>query len=190
MSATKIVLSGLTLAAVAGTASVQETEEVVLPEMPKPQKEHEWLQQLVGEWTVECEMYISADSPPMEVQSVERVRSIGGFWVVAETTGTVMKDPFTGVLTLGYDPQRQKYVGTWIGSVSSALWTYEGTLDETGKVLTLETEGECPAAPGKLMPFKEVIEFKDKDHRIFTSTYLDDDGKWTTAMVGHYRRKQ
>ena len=34
------------------------------PEMPKPQKEHEWLQQLVGEWDTEAEILEEPGKPP------------------------------------------------------------------------------------------------------------------------------
>jgi hypothetical protein len=50
----------------------------------------------------------------------------------------------TAVWTVGYDPQKKKYVGTWVDSVTPYLWTYEGSLDASGRILTLETEGRIP----------------------------------------------
>ena len=44
-------------------------------------------------------------------------------------------------MTLGFDPQKGGYVGTWIGSMTSFLWIYRGTLDRAEKILTLDTEG-------------------------------------------------
>ena len=44
-------------------------------------------------------------------------------------------------MTLGFDPQKGGYVGTWIGSMTSFLWIYRGTLDRVEKILTLDTEG-------------------------------------------------
>jgi hypothetical protein len=32
----------------------------------------------------------------------------------------------TMFLTLGYDPQRERYVGTWIGSMMTHLWGVRG----------------------------------------------------------------
>ena len=42
----------------------------------QPQKEHQWLQQLVGEWTFEGEA-IGPDQQAMRQTGTERVRSLG-----------------------------------------------------------------------------------------------------------------
>ena len=98
------------------------------------------------------------------------MRSIGGLWVQAEGRGEM---PGGGdlvmVLTLGYDPKKKRYVGTWVGSMMANLWVYDGALDATGKVLTLETEGPDMTAEGKTAKYKDVIEFKSDDHRVLTS---------------------
>jgi hypothetical protein len=160
------------------------------PKQPAPEKEHQWLAQLVGEWDTEAEAVLEPGKPPLKCQGTESVRAIGGFWTVSVSQGTFMDVPTTGVLTLGYDPQKKKYVGTWIDSMTNYLWKYEGSLDESGKVLTLETEGPNPVSPGKLAKFKEVLEIKDKDHKVFTSSLLGEDGKWATFVTVNYQRKK
>jgi hypothetical protein len=95
----------------------------------------------------------------------------------------------SGIMTIGYDPQTKKYVGTWVCSADGHLWKYEGTLDATGKVLTLNTEGPDMSAPGKTAKMKDVIEIKDKDHRVLTSSMQTQDGKWVQFMTMNVRRK-
>jgi hypothetical protein len=182
----KIAVSGFMLALLASAAVCAAQA----PQLPTPEKAHQWLQQLVGEWEAVGEAYPAPGQPPMKIKGTESVRSVGGFWVVAENRSTMMDMPFTGVMTLGYDPERKKYVGTWLDSMSSYLWTYEGTVDSTGKTLTLETEGPCPMAPGRLSRIREVIELKGKDQKVFTSSVQAEDGKWVTGMTLNYRRKK
>ena len=69
------------------------------------------------------------------------------------------------------------------------LWNYAGTLDASGKVLTLDTEGPSMADPGKMAKMKDVIEIKSKDHRVLRSYMQGDDGKWVQFMTMNARRK-
>jgi hypothetical protein len=155
----------------------------------EPQQEHQWLQKLVGEWTYEADAPLEPGQPASKCEGSEHVRSLGGLWIVAEGQGEMPGGgAATTVLTLGYDPQKQRYVGTWIGSMMTHLWTYDGALDATGKVLTLNTEGPDMAAEGKVARYKDVIEFKSDDHRVMTSHTLGDDGEWHGFMTAHYRR--
>lgn len=50
----------------------------------EPQKEHEWLRQLVGDWTIEA---ASPDDPDNPLQGAETVRALGDLWIVAEGEG-------------------------------------------------------------------------------------------------------
>lgn len=183
-----ITLAALAASLFAGSAPLLAQG---MPEMPPPTKEHQWLQQFVGEWETEAEITMDPKQPPMKGKGTESVRSLGGFWVVGEGTGTMdgMPGTMNSVLTLGYDPAKQKYVGSWIDSMTSILWQYEGSVDAKAKTLTLDTEGTCPMKPG-ISKFKEVTEFKDKDHRVFTSSIQGDDGKWTKMVTVNYRRKK
>lgn len=166
----------------------------------QPQKEHQWLQKLVGEWTFENEAMMRPDQPPLKSTGTETVRclghgesrSLGGLWFLAEGQGEMPCSgaPATTLMTLGYDPQKQRYVGTWIGSMMTYLWIYDGELDASETVLTLHNEGPSMSGGDKMTKYKDVIEFKSDDHRVLTSHLLTDDGQWQQFMTAHYRRKQ
>jgi hypothetical protein len=153
-----------------------------------PQAEHQWLQKLVGEWTSEAEM-IDPGTPSETCKGTERVRSLGGLWIVAEGQGEMPGGgPATMMLTLGYDPGTKRFVGTWVGSMMTHLWVYDGVLDATGRVLALHAEGPDMSTEGKTAKYKDVIELVSDDHRVLTSHVLGDDGAWHQFMTAHYRR--
>ncbi len=157
----------------------------------EPQKEHQWLHKLVGEWTSEGEASMGPDKPLEKFQASERVRSLGGLWVVCESQGEMPGGgTATMMMTLGYDPQKQRFVGTWIGSMMTYLWVYEGSLDATQKILTLNAEGPSMPTEGKIAKYRDVIEFRNDDHRLLTSHVLGDNGEWRQFMTAHYRRKK
>lgn len=156
----------------------------------EPRKEHQWLQKLVGEWTIEAEMAMGPDKPSEKSTGTESVRSLGGVWFLAEGQGEMPGGgDATTLMTLGYDPQKKRFVGTWLGSMMTHLWVYDGELDAAGTVLTLNAEGPSMAGDGRLAKYRDVIEFKSDDHRVLTSHMLGDDGQWSHFMTANYRRK-
>lgn len=159
--------------------------------MTEPQSEHRWLLRLVGEWRYETEAAMEPGKPPEKSTGTESVRSIGGLWIVAEGQGEMPGGgAATTMMTLGYDPHKQRYVGTWLGSMMTHLWVYDGELDAGERVLTLDTEGPNMAAEGTMARYKDVIEFKSDDHRVLTSHMLGDDGEWHHFMTANYRRQK
>ena len=155
----------------------------------EPQQEHRWLQKLVGEWAYESECSMGPDKPPETFRGTETVRSIGGLWVVCEGRGEMPGGGIaTTMMTLGYDPARQRFVGTFIGSMMTHLWVYDGGLDAAGTALTLDTEGPNFGVPGALAKYQDVIEWQGDDHRVLSSQTPGPDGRWHTFMTAHYRR--
>ena len=157
----------------------------------EPQKEHQWLQNLVGEWTYEHECSPEPGKPPQKISGRESVRSLGGLWVVCEGQGQMPGGAEAKtIMTLGYDPAKQHYVGTWVGSMMTHMWIYNGTVDPSGNRLTLDCEGPDFTAPGKTARYQDIIEFKSDDHRLLRSQTLGEDGKWHPFMESHYRRQK
>lgn len=153
------------------------------------QKEHAWLQQLLGEWTYEGEAMMGPDKPAERFAGTERVRSVGNVWFIAESEGGVVEGPAANTMaTFGYDVQKQRFVGSFIGSMMTNLWIYDGALDAAGKVLTLDTEGPGMSEDGKLARYRDVLEVVSADHRTMSSEIQGDDGTWTRFMSMTYRR--
>jgi hypothetical protein len=157
----------------------------------EPQKEHQWLQKLVGEWAYETESPAEGDKPAEKFTGTESVRSLGGLWVQAEGTGE-MPGGGTAVtqMTLGFDPRRKRYVGTWIGSMMSHLWIYEGSLNEGETALVLESEGPGMTPEQPVAKYKDIVEFLSDDHRALKAHVQQTDGSWRELMTVTYRRKR
>lgn len=74
--------------------------------------------------------------------------------------------------------------------IGTHLWVYDGSLDAAEKVLALDAEGPSMAGDGKMAQYRDVIEFKNDDHRVLTSHVRGDDGTWQAFMTAHYRRRK
>jgi hypothetical protein len=169
------------------TEKEPKAQQMECPGVAKPQAEHQWLQKLVGTWEAEGEAIMGPDQPPNKWKATEVVRSIAGMWVVGDGTGD-MPDGGTAttIITLGYDPQKGKYVGTFVGSMMANMWVYEGSLN--GNVLTLDTDGPAMPPGTGTAKYQDIVEFKNNDLRTLTSRVQGPDGKWMQVMSATYRR--
>lgn len=151
--------------------------------------EHRWLERFVGEWTYEMEASEKPGEPPaMMDRGTESARSLQGVWIVCEARSETAEGggSATSIMTLGFDPAKEKVVGTFIGSMMPYLWIYEGSLD--GDLLTLYSEGPSFTTEGAMAMYRDTIELRGDDHRVMTSSFQGEDGTWTQFMTAHYRR--
>lgn len=169
----------IVLCLIVGSLSAQDPLQV-----PGPKKEHEWLKQFVGEWLTQSRGTMGPGQPPVESSGTLSSKMLGEFWVLNELKGDYEGFAMVGVQTIGYDAEKKKYVGTWIDSATAYMWKYEGTVDESGKILTLEAEGPNFMSDGKLTKFFDIYEFKSADEVAMTSRMFGTDGKWVTFMTG------
>ena len=158
-------------------------------EFPKPTKEHEWLKQFIGEWETDSEATMGPDQPAMKCSGTITTTALGGFWVVSNVKMSNPLMSMDAIQTIGFDAESKKYVGSWVDSATGHLWKYEGTVDDTGKILTLEADGPNFMEPGKTGKFRDVYEFKTKDHIAVSSLMQGPDGKWISFMTGNSKRK-
>ena len=154
----------------------------------KPQEQHRWLEQFVGEWTFEAECVSGPDQPPSKHTGRTKAYSLGGLWTLFESEQPGPDDSsMKSIITLGYDPQSQKFVGSFVASVMTFFWVYSGTLDSAQRKLVLDATGPR-FDRNEMTQYHDIIELVSKDHWILSSEMLSDDGKWLPFMSSHYRR--
>ncbi len=154
----------------------------------KPVKEHEWLQNLVGEWRVESEMDMP-DGQKLKSHGTASVKSLNGLWAFSEGKDTMPDGTeLTSYFALGYDVSFKEYRGCLVMSASSHLWKYVGELSADGKTMTLNCEGPNMMKDGETALYRDVIELIDENHRTHTSTGQDEKGEWQEFAKAQYTR--
>lgn len=176
-----------TLSVVCALTLMSAARAQEMPEMPKPQKEHEFLHKFVGDWESHGKG-TTPDSQTMECKGTAKSRMLGGFWLISEGKGEVMGQPMENVMTVGYNSEKGKYVGTWVDSCFNHMWKYEGTVE--GDKLILNAEGPDMMNPGRMAQYQDIFEFKSPDHYTMTSRAQGEDGKWVTFMTVEVTRKK
>jgi uncharacterized protein YndB with AHSA1/START domain len=153
--------------------------------MPEPQ--HGWLHRLLGEWSFESEC-VGPNGEAMRASGVERVRTLGGYWVVGESEGEMPGGgPARWIVSMGYDPVARRFRGSFIGSMMAHMFVYDGQLAEDGQALILDTEGPAMTGEGTAR-YRDVVRMEGDDARSVTSEVQGVDGRWTTFMTARFRR--
>ena len=156
---------------------------------PEPHAMHRWLQQLLGHWTSTSDCDPPPGEPAQQSVGAEHGRTLGDLWVILEGTGTMPGGGEARMqMTLGYDPEKNVFLGTWVGSMMTHMWVYRGTLDADRKVLTLETEGPSFKGDGKTACYRDVITLVSATERTLTSFSQQPDGSWNQIMQAKYTR--
>jgi len=169
-----------------GALGTSRTQDLTQP--AEALEQHRWLQQLVGDWKVSSEAILEPGAEPMLWESREHVRSIGGLWVLVEASAELAGEPFTSLLTLGYDPDQGTFVGSWVDTMQTRMWTYVGQLGEAQRILTLETEGPSFFDPDKTASYRDQLELIGPDEKRMTSTVLTEDGTWMVYLTVRSQR--
>lgn len=174
----------------AATACAQDAQQAPpMPEMAQPTAEHKALEQFAGEWSCSAVMgEIPGQDEPLVCKGTENSRLIGGLWYVANGKAEMPGMEGESMITVGYDPKKKSYVGTFVCSMQDYMWEYTGKFDDTGKKLILSTTGPSMTDPGKTANYQEVLETVDANHKTFTSSVQGPDGKWVELVKMTYER--
>ncbi len=148
-------------------------------EPPKPGKEHDHLERLVGTWDAETESGNGTMTYKM---------GLGGLWLIGDFEGEFGGMKFQGKCLDTYDSATKKYRSIWVDSFSTAPRIMEGNLDKDNKVMTMTGEG--PWQQGKTAKFKSITEIKDADTVNFSLFMVDKDGKEQPMVKITYKRKK
>ena len=117
------------------------------------------------------------------------VRPIGQLWIVGH--GRETKSETGGdesMITLGYDADKRAFVGTFIASMMSMLWSYDGPAEPDGDRLDLLARGPSMKGDGTLVDYRDTVTVESPDRWTLRSATRDDAGEWQEFMVATYVR--
>ncbi|MEO6710464.1 MAG: DUF1579 domain-containing protein [Planctomycetota bacterium] len=158
--------------------------EQEMPEV-KPGPEHAALAKDAGTWDATV-THTMGGTP--EVSTATEVRKmVGGLWLIGDFTGKMAGKPFFGHGVNGYDPDKKKYVGVWVDTMSCTLMLTEGTMDEATK--TLHSTGKF-TMDGKEMTCTMTTQNKDADNQVFTMSMPGEGGAPMMALKIEYKRRK
>jgi hypothetical protein len=183
MKAIRLLLAAL--AALVLTVGMTRAQEP-----PKPGPEHALLARMEGVWETKIKIYVRPNKPPVESEGLYTLKmEVGGLFLVGDIKSKMLDADFQARTITGYDTFKKQYTGTWVDSMSTALYTLEGSFDKTGTVYTEVMRGPDPGT-GKPMRVRTVTEIGDKGTMLAKMYGARADGKEGLMMEISYTRKR
>jgi hypothetical protein len=148
-----------------------------------PQAAH--FKKAVGTWDA------TVNSMGQTSKGTETIRVMGdGMWLLSDFESEMAGAPFQGHGITGYDATQKKYTGVWIDTMSPMPMHMEGTLDASGKVLTMTGDMPDPENAGKTIKATMVETWTDSNSRVFTMNIPGPNGKPMEMMKIEYKRRK
>ena len=154
-----------------------------------PGTSHELLEGMAGTWSTKTKSYLEPGKPPVEsTGTCEQQMILDGRFLHQEFKGDMMGAPFIGIGVTGYDNHKKTYVSTWMDSMSTGIYYFEGTVDPEGKTITQEYHGDDPVRGP--MTWRSVTKIVDENTHFFEMYGTDKTGEEQLMMEIVYTRKQ
>jgi len=95
-----------------------------------PGAEHKVLENFAGHWLSHVKLQMDPSQPAQESDGTADGQIVlGGRFAHVIHKGTMMGQPFEGMMLLGYDNIAKKYVSTWVDNMGTAIVHYDGSFD-------------------------------------------------------------
>jgi Protein of unknown function (DUF1579) len=181
MLLTTIALSaGFLLATCLGAYAAQATA--------KAGPELQAMEPLVGSWKAKVLFWQDPTKAPQESEgTMTRKWIMGGRILQEDFDGKFAGADFKGLGLMGFDPQKKKYVGTWVDSMAPSISVMESVYDAKTKTFA-GTMDEIDPQTGKKVKARDVLRIVDNDHQVQEMFSTPEGGKEAKMMEIHYHR--
>jgi hypothetical protein len=138
-------------------------------EAATPGESHKLLDQFVGKWDVSTRMWFEGPGkPPTEGKAAVEIKWIlDGRFLQEDAASEMMGMPHKSIAITGYDNIKKKYVVSYMDNMGTAIFTGEGTIDESGKVMTLFGKFDEPMTGERDKVIKMVTRLIGPDKHTF-----------------------
>ena len=154
--------------------------------LARPGAPHALLTDMEGSWNTLTRSWMMPGQPPVESRGVSEQKIIlGGRFLYQEFKGEAMGAPFTGIGIIGYDNHKKKFVSTWMDSMSTGMFHFEG--DGEGKTITMTCSYDDPVRGP--MKMRTITRIEDKQAHRFEMYGIDAHGKEEKIMEITYTKE-
>jgi hypothetical protein len=153
-----------------------------------PGPAHAHFAKSAGAWDAKVSWRMDPNQPwATENGSETRQVIMNGLFVQSHFKGTMMGQPFDGMLIEGYNNMTKQIESVWIDSMGSGMMVQTGEMSSDGK--TINMSGSCSdPMSGQTKKLRSVVEITDENAHVVRFYDTGKDGKEFESMKIEYTR--
>ena len=160
----------------------------VWKKLATPSEPHKLFASLAGSWTTTTKEWMEPGKPSTESTGTAEMKMLlDGRFLYQEFNSQMMGQPFSGVGIDAYDNLRKRYVTVWLDTMSTGVFTMEGTASADGKTITLK--GQHGETGGGQMTHRAIWKLVDANTQTFEMYGAHGHGKEMKMLEIAYTRK-
>ncbi|MGA7826625.1 MAG: DUF1579 domain-containing protein [Geobacteraceae bacterium] len=153
-----------------------------------PSAAHKLLSRMEGSWDVKSTCWMAPGSPVESSGTSEQKMVLDGRFLQQEFAGDMMGSPFDGIGYLGYDNHKGKYVSTWMDTMGTGIYYFEGSAGSDGRSITLTCDFDDPVQGP--VTWRTVTRLWDDDSMKFEMYSTNSSGKEEKMAEMTYTRSR
>ena len=154
-----------------------------------PGEFHAHLGAMIGHWNYKSRFRPAAEAPWTESAGTSEIKwAMGKRFLIESVKGEMQGMPWEGMGITGYDNAKKKYTSAWLDSMSTAIMTSLGTIDDSRKVITFMGSLDDPISGQKDKPIKTILRLINKTKLVTEMYERDEKGEWFMNLEVVYTR--
>ena len=152
-----------------------------------PGEEHAKLAAHAGSWNVRTKMFMTVDAEAVEMDATaDSEMVLGGRFLVEEYHGTLMGEPFDGLLIVGFNKLTTEYFSVWMDTWGTAFHTARGSENGDGAIAMAGKIHDVLTPEGRT--YRHVLREAGSGYVVELYDTLPDGTEWMVMEMTYTRR--
>jgi hypothetical protein len=149
---------------------------------------HQQMAKDTGEWKMTITQWMDPSQPPMKSEGTSiNTMILGGKYLQANETSSVMGMPMNGINIIGFDNGKKVFQSIWIDNMGTGIMFAEGPWDDSTSTIIMKGKMYDPISQMDL-DVRETYKIVDDNHRVM-ELYVTQEGKEMKNLQADYERK-
>ncbi len=142
----------------------------VYRKLATPAASHTLLARMAGCWDVKSTCWMEPGKPVESSGTSEQKMILDGRFLQQDFSGDMAGSPFSGIGYTGYDNHKGKYVSTWMDTMGTGIYYFEGTVGSDGRTITQTCNYDDPVqGPVKWRSVTTLVDDDTLEFEMYTT---------------------